>query len=43
MIIRKIFGPNEKEMKRGWNKLHNGALPNFCSSVNIAERSNQGK
>jgi uncharacterized membrane protein len=33
-VLRKIFGPKREE-ERSWRKLHNDALHNPCSSLNI--------
>jgi hypothetical protein len=34
-VVRRIFGPKQDEVTRGWRKLHNEALHNFYSSPSI--------
>jgi hypothetical protein len=34
-VLRKIFGPQRKEVAGGWRRLHNEELPNLYASSNI--------
>jgi hypothetical protein len=34
-VLRGIFGPEEKEVARGWRRLHNEKLHNLYTSQNI--------
>jgi hypothetical protein len=34
-VLRKIFGPKNEEVTKGWRKLHNDNICNFLSSLNI--------
>jgi hypothetical protein len=33
-VLRRIFGPKREEVAGGWRRLHNGELPNLCTSPN---------
>jgi hypothetical protein len=35
-VLRKIFGPNRKEVTGEWRRPHNEKLYDFCSSSNIS-------
>jgi hypothetical protein len=35
-VLRRIFGPKRVEVTRGWRKLHNKELHNFCCLPSIS-------
>jgi len=42
-VLRRIFGPKEEEVARGWRGLHNEELHNFYALVNIIRMIKSGK
>jgi hypothetical protein len=39
-VLRRIFGPKREKVARGWRRLHDEELHNFCDSPNIIKPTN---